>query len=163
MGHAPASTHEGHMPRIHLTTVIRVPPELCFDLVLNVDTQVALVGGMRAIAGVRAGPLHQDDTVTWRSWHFGIPWHMTSKVMVIERPQRFVDEMQHGPFASWRHVHEFQPISEGTAMHDTVYYATPLGILGRVFDVAVLRHYLMALLRDRNKRLKRLAERTAGD
>jgi ligand-binding SRPBCC domain-containing protein len=96
--------NEGSMPRIRLTTDIEAPPEVCFDLVLNVDTQLALDGRMQAVAGVRTGPLHQGDEVTWRSQHFGIPWRMTSRIMVTERPRRFVDEMQRGPFASWRHV-----------------------------------------------------------
>lgn len=151
------------MSRIHLTTRIKAAPERCFDLVLNVDTQVVLDDGMRAVAGVRAGPLREGDTVTWRAWHFGVPWQMTSKIVVMERPRQFVDEMQRGPFASWHHVHEFQPLPEGTAMHDTVEYAAPFGILGRIFDAAILRRYLTSLLRHRNMDLRRLAEHAKDD
>jgi ligand-binding SRPBCC domain-containing protein len=45
---------------------------------------------------------------------------------------RFVDEQESGPYAFWRHVHEFEPRGASTMMRDTVDYAEPLGALGRI-------------------------------
>jgi ligand-binding SRPBCC domain-containing protein len=146
------------MPRIDLTTSIAAPPERCFDMALNVDVQLSLDSGMRAVAGKRGGPLRLGDTVTWRAAHFGVPWHMTSEIILVERPQRFEDEMQRGPFAYWHHVHRFEPDPEGTLMSDTVHYQTPLGFIGWIFDGLVLHRYLVQLLEGRNRRLKELVE-----
>jgi len=146
------------MSRIQLTTTIEAPPAACFDLVLNVDVQLSLGQGTRAVGGIMHGPLQLGDVVTWRSRHFGVPWRMTSKIVVVERPGRFIDAMQQGPFARWRHVHEFQPSPRGTVMHDTIDYAAPLGVLGTAFDALVLHRYLHRLLRMRNRRLQHLAE-----
>lgn len=148
------------MTHIRLTTEIQAPPEACFDLCLNVDTQLSLDGGMAAVGEVRRGPLHLDDTVTWRARHFGIPWRMTSKIVQVDRPWRFADQMQQGPFAHWRHVHTFERTGVGTHMQDDVEYQPPLGLLGRLFDATILERYLIRLLRSRNRRLKCVVERT---
>ncbi len=146
------------MPMIQLTTYVPASPETCFDLVSNVDVQVQLDSTTRVVGGVTSGLLHLGDYVTWRAVHFGLPWRMTSKIVEVERPRRFVDAMQHGPFASWRHVHRFEPLPTGTLIHDSVTYVAPLGILGRLFDAVVLRRYLTGLLASRNQRLRQIVE-----
>ncbi len=146
------------MPIIQLTTHLPASQETCFDLVLNVDVQVQLDSTTRVVGGVTSGPLHLGDCVTWRAVHFGLPWRMTSKIVEVERPRCFVDAMQHGPFASWRHVHQFELLPTGTLIHDSVDYVAPLGILGKLFDAVVLQRYLTGLLASRNQRLRQLAE-----
>lgn len=116
---------------------------------------------MRAVEDTTSGALHLGDCVTWRAWHFGIPWAMTSRIVEVDRPRRFVDEMQRGPFAAWRHTHELDPIPHGTVIRDTVRYEVPLGILGRIFNGVLLERYLVSLLAGRNRRFKRLVERQA--
>jgi uncharacterized protein len=54
---------------------------------------------------------------------------------VIERwvPGRcFIDAQTRGPYRSWWHEHHFEARGDGTLMQDRVYYAPPLGLLGRV-------------------------------
>src|SRR5438270_751776 len=119
------------MTHLRLLTEIAAPPEICFDLVLNVDVDRSLVKGMEAVAGVRAGALRQGDTVTWRARHFWVYWRMTSKIIEVDRPDLFCDEMQRGPFASWHHCHEFHVSSTGTTMIDDVRFTAPFGPVGR--------------------------------
>src|SRR5579872_3594952 len=149
----------GHVTHIRLETEIEAPVDLCFDLCLNVDVQLSLDLGTRAVGGVTRGRLNPGDTVTWRARHFGVPWRMTSAIIRADRPRCFADEMQSGPFAHWRHVHTFEEGEIGTRMLDDVEYHPPLGPIGRLFDVAILERYLTRLLRSRNQQLKRIAER----
>ena len=55
----------------------------------------------------------------------------------------FVDLQEAGPYSLWWHEHTFQADGERTIMADRVYYAPPLGILGRLanrlFIVPTLR------------------------
>jgi ligand-binding SRPBCC domain-containing protein len=146
---------------IELTTYVAAPPDTCFEYVLNVDIQVQLDTRTRVVAGVTSGPLSLGSCVTWRAVHFGMPWRMTSEIVEVERPFYFIDAMQHGPFARWRHNHRFEPLDDGTAIHDHVAYQTPLGLLGRLFDDAVLYRYLTGLLAGRNQRLKEIIESRA--
>jgi ligand-binding SRPBCC domain-containing protein len=113
---------------------------------------------MRAVAGVRAGPLRLGDTVTWQGWHFGVPWRMTSEIVEVDRPHCFADQMLRGPFARWHHVHTFQRTANGSRITDDVEYDTPLGVLGRLFDAVVLERYMKRLLTGRNRRFKRTVE-----
>lgn len=98
------------------------------------------------------------DTVTWEARHFGLPFRMTSKITVHERPRRFVDEQQRGPFRSWWHEHRFVERDGGTEMTDVVVYRSPLGPIGRVVDVLGLRRYMTHLLVTRNGLLKQQLE-----
>jgi hypothetical protein len=66
------------------------------------------------------------DTVTWRARHFGITFRMTSAITEYQRPTRFVDEQQHGPFQRWWHEHTFEPVPDGkTLMIDVVEFGSP--------------------------------------
>ncbi|WP_395243052.1 SRPBCC family protein [Agromyces sp. MMS24-K17] len=91
--------------------------------------------------------------MTWRAWHFGVPFRMTSRITEYERPSRFVDEQVRGPFAGFRHVHRFEAAGGRTTMVDEVGFAAPFGWLGRMVEPA-LRAYLRRLIEERNAHLR---------
>ena len=146
------------VPRIQLTTDIDAPVEVCFDVARDVEVHLASSRSERAVGGVRKGMLRLDDEVTWRAWHFGIPWRMTSKIVEYQRPESFVDEMQRGPFGRWRHRHVFQTAAKGTRMVDDVSYASPLGVVGSIVDRLFLERYMTKLLRLHNQTVRAVAE-----
>ena len=147
------------MPHFELVTLIDAVPESCFDLSLDVDMHTQSTGAREEIvAGVRSGLMVLGDDVTWKAWHFGIPFRMTSAITEYERPTRFVDEQTRGPFARWRHEHRFEPNNGGTRMVDVVDYRSPLGPLGSLVDRIRLEQYLVELLRRRNEFLRVHAE-----
>lgn len=146
------------MAHIHLVTEIGAAPERCFDAARDVTVHLASWPAHSAVAGVRAGPMQLGDQVTWRAPHFGVAWRMTSKIVVYERPHRFVDEMQRGPFARWRHEHNFTAIAGGTRMTDDVVFSSPLGPLGRLVDRVVLERFMTRLLVQHNVHVRRAAE-----
>ncbi|MBZ2194908.1 SRPBCC family protein [Occultella gossypii] len=141
------------MPRIRLQTLVPAPVAACFDLSLSVDAHTASMARSRerAIGPVTSGVLGPGESVTWRARHFGIPFTMTSRIVVHEPPHRFVDQQVSGPFAHWWHEHRFEAHDAGTLMTDLVEYASPLGPLGRVVDRLVLTSYLARLLTVRNE------------
>lgn len=149
------------MPSFRIETVIAAPVADCFALSLSVDAHTASMGpsGERAVAGVTSGEMTLGDTVTWSARHFGIPFRMTSAITAYERPTRFVDEQQRGPFRSWWHEHRFTPTDAGgTLMVDVVRFCSPLGPLGRVADAVVLGRHMPHLVRQRNAWLKQELE-----
>ena len=107
------------MAKIHLETFIAAPPEVCFDLCLDVNFHER-AGHGRAVASVTAGELRLGDTVTWEATHFLVRQPLTSKIVVCERPRLFVDEMRRGAFARWRHEHRLVPRAGGTLATDDV-------------------------------------------
>lgn len=139
-----------------LVTDIAAPQEACFLLSLSVDAHTASMGasGERAVAGVTSGVMRAGDTVTWEARHGGLPFRMTSKITEYERPLRFVDEQQRGPFAAWWHEHRFEATPTGTRMTDVARFRSPAGLVGRAVDALVLRRYLTRLLAERNAWIK---------
>jgi len=107
------------------------------------------------VGGVRSGRMKLGDTVTWSARHFGLPWQMTSRISVYERPVRFVDEQVRGPFRYWRHEHSFTWDEESgtTVMRDVISFAAPFGVLGRLAERLVLRRYMERLIASRNEHL----------
>ncbi len=147
------------MPDLELITLINASPERCFDLSLDVDLHTQSTGAREEIAsGVQSGRMVLGDDVTWKAWHFGIPFRMTSEITLYERPTQFVDEQTRGPFAAWRHEHRFEPSGTGTRMIDVVHYRSPLGLLGSLVDRVLLERYMTKLLRHRNGFLRTHAE-----
>lgn len=152
--------------RLEEVTTISAPREVCFDLARSVE--VHLAGNIHwgesalAIGGVTAGLVGLSQRVTWRAKHFGV-WHsLTSEITAMDRPAYFQDAMIRGIFRSMRHDHFFRSLPSGvTEMKDVFCFAAPLPVLGRIAEIAFLRRYMRALLRERNSVLKRVAE--SGD
>lgn len=140
------------MPTIVIETLIDAAPERCFDLVRDPRTQAEP-------RPVITGEYGVGQRVTFSSRRFGVSRDLKVEVTEFDRPRRMVDEMTEGPFAAFRHIHEFIPNGNGTLMRDTIEWMSPLGILGKIADGLMLKRTLMKIVRGRNAKLKSLAER----
>jgi len=140
------------LTKFELVTELPLTPEEAFDRSLDVDVHVNSMAASRevAITGVTSGPMAINDEVTWRAWHFGIPWRMRSRITALERPRRFVDEQVSGPFGQFRHEHLFELSRDGTSMVDRVQFSAPFGWIGVAVERLVLARYLKHLIRQRN-------------
>ncbi len=152
------------MTRLVIATEVRAPVDRCFALSCDIDLHRRSMGASKeqAIAGVTSGPIGPGQQVTLQARHFGIWWRMTAKIVDYDRPWRFVDEMQRGPFAAWRHEHRFEQHPTGTRMVDTAQYHLPFGPLGRLADLLFIRYYLRRLLQTRSQHMKLEAEHPAA-
>ncbi|WP_238010570.1 SRPBCC family protein [Dactylosporangium sp. AC04546] len=148
------------MALIALTTVVQAPAEQVFDLCLDVDAHTASMSRSRerVVAGVNSGRMSLGDSVTWAARHFGVQWHMTSRITAYERPHRFVDEQLTGPFRHWHHEHTFtwDESAKATIMRDVIDFAAPLGALGLIVDGLLLERYMRRLIESRNAHLARV-------
>lgn len=73
-------------------------------------------------------------------------------------PTYFVDEMLEGSFKSFRHEHSFKFEDGKTIMNDDIFYETPFGIFGKLFDKIILEKYMTSFIKKRNAIIKELAE-----
>ncbi len=148
------------MVTIRSEIVINVPIEVCFDCArdLVVHTEAEKHRGERIVGSKKCGLLEPGEQVTFEAVHFGIRQRLTSKIVQMERPSIFVDEMQKGAFKSLRHTHYFEEIGAGTLMIDTLEFAAPLAILGRFAELAVLRSYMQHFLEDHQRNFKKIVE-----
>lgn len=148
------------MPSIKLETRIHASREICFDLCRSIDLHKISTEHTReeAVAGVVAGLIDLDETVTWRAKHLGVNQKLTSIITEFDRPVLFTDELVKGAFKYFRHVHHFRKDGAITIMLDTFDYQSPLGLLGKLADVLFLEKYMTRLLEKRNLTIKQFAE-----
>lgn len=149
------------MPILVVETHIRASPQRCFDLARDVSVHCATVAftGERALPpGVVEGRLELGDLVIFEARHLGIRQQLEARIVRMEPPHLFADEMVRGAFASLHHLHEVLADGEGTLMRDTLTWRSPFGLLGRMADAVVLRRHLRRFLERKNAALKVLAE-----
>ena len=71
-----------------------------------------------------------------------IPMKWKTKITQVEQNKSFTDFQQKGPYKYWNHFHEFIPNEKGVLMKDTIDYELPLGILGSIAHVMVVKSKL---------------------
>ena len=103
----------------------------------------------------RAGGLENGGRVVLRVGRpIGIRWVVRHRD--YEPGRQFADEQVEGPFASWRHLHRFDPDGPGASvMTDRIEYVPPLGAVGAVGDPLLIRPRLMRMLAYRHELLRR--------
>jgi ligand-binding SRPBCC domain-containing protein len=100
--------------------------------------------------------LRAGATIEYRLRWRGISLRWVSEIPVWEPPRRFVDVQVRGPYAHWRHTHDFEPAEGGTLLRDRVEYALPLGPLGRLAHWLAVRRNLEAIFAYRAQRVAEL-------
>lgn len=148
------------MSKIHLKTIIRADIQTVFNLSRDIDLHLksTLKTNEKAIAGRTSGLIEKGETVTWRAKHLGFYQTHTSKIIEMEKPYRFTDKMVKGTFKSFRHQHIFENGKENTIMIDICEFESPLGIIGKIFNIIFLKRYMKNFLLVRNKLIKTMAE-----
>ena len=91
----------------------------------------------------------------------GLPVHWKTIITYYQPPECFVDEQLRGPYAFWHHTHKFTPIDEGTMIEDTVKYAIPFGIFGRLAHFFFVRRQLKRIFEFRARAISKITEETS--
>ncbi len=89
---------------------------------------------------------------------FGVPTRWRTRITEWEPGVRFVDEQEAGPYAVWRHTHEFVPRGDATLVRDVVEYALPLGPLGALAHLLCVRRTLARIFDFRRDAMRRLLD-----
>ncbi|MBA3420731.1 MAG: SRPBCC family protein [Thermoleophilaceae bacterium] len=83
-----------------------------------------------------------------------LSWH--TEIALWEPPRRFVDVQLSGPYRVWHHTHTFSPDGDGTVMRDVVRYGLPLGPLGELARVVLVRRDLEDIFDFRQREVARI-------
>lgn len=148
------------MPVIELKTKVHSTAEICFDLSASIELHQISTSRTRekAIAGVTSGIIKLNETVTWEAVHFGIKQRLTSVISAYNRPFHFRDEQVKGAFRYFKHDHFFEEHEGYVLITDRFEYASPFGILGKLFNRLVLTSYMKRFLSERNEVIRDFAE-----
>ena len=148
------------MSFIHLTTFMKAETPRVFDLSrsINLHQISTMETNEKAIAGVINGLINVNETVTWQAKHLYKTRQFTSKIVEMQAPDFFTDEMIKGDFKSFRHEHHFKSADNGTIMIDKLTFESPFGIIGKLVDKIYLKNYLQKIVEKRNAVIKDYAE-----
>jgi hypothetical protein len=88
---------------------------------------------------------------------YGMPVRWRTRITVWEPGVCFVDEQESGPYALWRHTHEFEAVGNGsTRVRDCVDYRVGMGPLGSLARVLFVGRTLDAIFDFRREATKNL-------
>ena len=112
------------------------------------------VVGARVVITMRQPPRRKPVR-----WVARIVEHRPPHAVAFGQEARFVDVQESGPFACWRHEHEFEAIdSKSTRLVDRVTYRVPWGPLGWLADLLVVRRMLKKMFRYRHAQTRKAME-----
>ncbi len=105
--------------------------------------------------------MRKGAEITYRIRWLGMALNWKTVIAEYEPPFFFVDEQASGPYAFWRHRHDFKPAECGAIVSDSVEYALPFGQLGRLAHYFVVRRQLEGIFDYRQEALGRILTGTA--
>lgn len=65
-----------------------------------------------------------------------------TEITHVSEPNYFVDEQRFGPYSFWHHQHHFKAVPNGVEMVDELTYGLPLGILGQLANILLVKRQL---------------------
>ena len=77
--------------------------------------------------------LKVGSRVVLRTSVFGIPVRWVAEHIEYSPPRLFADTQVSGPFATWEHRHEFEPLGDTSSLTDRISYRVPAGVVGKAF------------------------------
>lgn len=86
----------------------------------------------------------------------GIPVSWQTEILEFERPTHFVDNQNKGPYSLWHHTHTFESLGDGTLVRDLVRYKLPMGVLGKISGLALVKKDLKEIFDYRAKRMREI-------
>ncbi len=153
------------MGYVSVITRIAAPIGVCFDAARSLSAHVASArfSGEKLVApGKLEGHLELGDLVCFEGRHFGIRQRFCARIIEMDRPNRFTDEMVRGAFKSMRHVHQFEESGGATVMIDTLDWRAPLGPLGGLADRLFLERHMRWFVETKQGALRAIIEGRAG-
>lgn len=85
----------------------------------------------------------------------GIKMNWVTEIKNVVSKSFFVDEQRVGPYKMWHHQHHIEPHGNQTMMHDIITYIPPMGFLGRIANVLLIRKNLNDIFAYRKQALEK--------
>lgn len=135
------------------------PPDQAFALYSDAFRLEDITPPWLAFRVVTAPPIRMGPgtLIDYRLRVRGVPLRWRTRIEVWELGRRFVDRQVAGPYRFWLHSHEFDPgPGGGTIIRDRVRYALPLGPVGALAHLVIVRRDLRRIFDFRRDAVERL-------
>lgn len=103
-------------------------------------------------------PIEMGDgtLIEYRLRVHGLPIRWISRIEEWQDGRGFADRQLRGPYKHWLHRHTFEAVDGGTRVADSVEFELPLGLLGELGGVPLVRHDLSRIFDFRREAVARL-------
>ena len=92
------------------------------------------------------GKMYPGMLITYKvSPLLGIKLDWCTEITHVKDQVYFVDEQRFGPYIMWHHQHHFTAVQGGVKMEDIVHYKIPLGFLGDIAQVILVKKQLQGI------------------
>lgn len=148
------------MPKIHVTTFVKSPPNRVFDLCRHLSLiKKSVQGKNESVRSSSGSPLiNNGDTITYHAKHLGKHRSVVLRVTEFDRGVKLTEEEVKGDLNKYRHEHYFKQIDNGTIMIDILEYDMPKDFIGRLAGKYFLKNYLEKIILNRVQIIKNYAE-----
>lgn len=132
------------MYRLERRQVLPVGPDEAFEFFADAFNLEAITPPWLHFRVDTPGPIPMGagTLIQYRLRLHGLPVRWLTRIEAWEPGRRFEDVQLRGPYRLWHHTHTFSPHEHGTQMCDRVDYELPLGAVGRLVHVGLVRRDL---------------------
>lgn len=150
----------GRIHRLERTEQIQRPLDAVFSFFADATNLEAITPRFLRFRILTPTPveMRRGARIDYAMSLFGVPVRWRTRITEWDPGVRFVDEQEAGPYAVWRHTHEFVPRGDATLVRDVVEYALPLGPLGTLAHRLFVRRTLARIFDFRRDATRRLLD-----
>lgn len=132
------------MPRIERVQLVPRPLDEVFAFFSDAYNLEAITPRYLHFRILTPAPIEMvaGTLIDYRLQLFGVPMTWKTRIDIYEPMRRFVDRQLKGPYALWRHLHEFYETADGTIVVDQVDYRIGWSVFGGVAHAAFVRRTL---------------------
>jgi ligand-binding SRPBCC domain-containing protein len=141
------------------TQVIPMPIREAFDFFANPRNLERLTPDLVHFQFLEEPPpkVSPGTILEYRLRLYGFPVKWRTRIESVNAPHQFVDVQEKGPYARWRHTHNFREVdAHRTEIRDRVEFAMPLGPLGELAYRFLVVRSLQQIFDYREAALRRL-------
>jgi ligand-binding SRPBCC domain-containing protein len=134
----------GNRHRLERLCVIQAPTSRVFEFFSAAENLEFLTPPFLGFRILTPLPIEmkQGRLIEYRISLGGLPMRWLTEIAEWSPNERFVDLQLRGPYRYWHHLHEFREVPGGTEMRDVVDYELPLGPLGSLAHLLLVKRML---------------------
>jgi ligand-binding SRPBCC domain-containing protein len=147
------SVHE-----LHREQVVARPLDEVFDFFSRAGNLALLTPPQMRFQMITPEPIAMGvgTLIEYRLRVHGLPLRWISRIDEWDEGRRFADRQLRGPYKLWLHSHEFEAVPEGTKVSDHVRFELPLGLLGELGGLPLVRRDLASIFDYRRAAVEKL-------
>lgn len=145
-----------------IKTVQKIPVSLkeAWDFFSNPANLQAITPGsmgFKIISTHHGDKMYPGQLIEYKVSPFlNISLYWMTEITHVEELKYFIDVQRKGPYSLWHHQHHFKIIEGGMEMTDIVHYKNPMGFIGEIGNILLVKNQLKKIFEYRVQKVEEL-------